>query len=106
MGLSFTLEGLEDSLKFWKSNTIIHQHITTSNGSMATQTVLPLFTMQQHGYDIHLLEVLLHYVLIIDNYVKTDITQKRIVKCYAEIDVTGVCPTCLFRQDWITIDDQ
>ena len=52
---SFTMPGAIDCLSFWGGHENTHGHLSLNNGSMATRSVLPLYSMQENGYDFNLL---------------------------------------------------
>ena len=99
---SFTMPGAVQCLSYWGIDDN-HDHLAIGNTSMATRTILPLFTMQLHGYELGLMDQLKHYQELI----------KKLQSINTKIKITHdptlsskSCDTCLYRQDWLRVSNQ
>ena len=98
------MSGALDALSFWGGHENEHNHVSLDNGSMATRSVLPLFTMQQHGYDFNLADKIKFYQARIDSLIETQSQQHTIQ--HHPTTTSPHCTKCLYRQDWLTVDHQ
>ncbi len=99
----FLPSGIRDCLTYWEEQHRVWQHVTASNGSMATRSVLPLHTMQLAGYDIGLHDRM-------DAYERF-LTRLQVAFPRTRVDrpsppsVSGRhCPVCFNRQDWMRVN--
>ena len=100
---SFTIPGAIQCLSFWGIDDT-HDHLANGNTSMATRTVLPLYTMQICGYDLGLMDQVHRYQTFIQQ-LQSQSTKRYTIKSNPRLSST-TCPTCLYRQDWIRINNQ
>ena len=98
------MPGALDSLFFWGGHDNEYNHVSLDNGSMATRSVLPLFTMQENGYDFNLADRIKFYQTNIDSLMQTHPQQHTIQ--HHPTTKSPHCAKCLYRQDWLTIDHQ
>jgi hypothetical protein len=104
---SFTLNDSITCLSFWGEQRTDRQfgHLYTNNGSMATRTTLPLYTMEGFGYPLNLTDDMMSYKSKIQHL------QQRKHKVSVKIMTINdkhlsYCPDCLYRQDWIRVNNQ
>ena len=102
---SFTMPGAIDCLAFWGGHDNKHGHLSLSNGSMATRSVLPLYTMQVNGYDFNLADQVKHYQKFISHLKESRPKRKCRITVNPDTHLPH-CTKCLFRQDWIRINSQ
>ena len=102
---SFTMPGAIDCLAFWGGHDNRHGHLSLSNGSMATRSVLPLYTMQVHGYDFNLADQIKMYQDFISRLKQTSSHRRYHIQLNPDTRLPH-CSKCLFRQDWIRINNQ
>ena len=102
---SFTMPGAIDCLAFWGGHDNKHGHVSLSNGSMATRSVLPLYYMQVNGYELNLGDQVKRYEDFISHLKQSNPEQKYRVKFNPDTRLLH-CTKCLFRQDWIRINNQ
>jgi hypothetical protein len=102
---SFTMPGAIDCLAFWGGHENTHGHLSLSNGSMATRSVLPLYSMQENGYDFNLADQMKLYQDFISR-LKYTYPQRRYRITRNPDTRLPHCKQCLFRQDWIRINNQ
>jgi hypothetical protein len=102
---SFTMPGAIDCLAFWGGHENKHGHVSLSNGSMATRSVLPLYSMQVNGYDLNLADQVKLYEGFIAGLKQTYPQRRYHVKANPDTRLPH-CPKCMFRQDWIRINNQ
>jgi hypothetical protein len=102
---SFTMPGAIDCLAFWGGHDNKHGHVSLSNGSMATRSVLPLYSMQVNGYELNLGDQVKRYEDFISHLKQSNPEQKYRVKFNPDTRLPH-CTKCLFRQDWILINNQ
>jgi len=102
--LSYTMTGAIECLSFWgeQSSDRDFGHLSFDNGSQATRTVIPLFTMEEAGYNLSLADKLHWYLTMIERLK----TQMSIVIEKQPINNSVRCKQCLYRQDWIRINNQ
>jgi hypothetical protein len=102
---SFTMPGAIDCLAFWGGHEHTHGHLSLSNGSMATRSVLPLYSMQVNGYDFNLADKVKTYYDFVSRLKQTYPQRRYRVKINPDTRHPH-CRKCLFRQDWICINNQ
>ena len=104
---SFTLNDSITCLSFWGEQRTDRQfgHLYTDNGSMATRTTLPLYTMESYGYPFNLTDDMM--------ICKSNIERLQQRKHKMSIKIMTIndkhlsyCPDCLHRQDWIRVNNQ
>lgn len=101
---SFTLSGGNNCLSFWGERQSDREfgHIALDNSSMATRTVLPLYTMETQGYTLGLMDKVIYYRMMIDKLHKHK--QGRMNVSYVTQPSLEFCGKCFNRQDWIKIN--
>ena len=99
---SFTIPGAVHCLSYWGIDDS-HDHLATGNTSMATRTVLPLFTMQSHGYQLGLMDQLQHYQELIK---KLQSVNKKVKITHDPKSFSKSCDACLHRQDWLLVNNK
>ena len=102
---SFTMPGAIDCLAFWGGHDNRHGHISLSNGSMATRSVLPLYTMQVNGYAFNLSDQVKLYEDFIFRLKQAYPHRRYHIKFNPDTRLPH-CSKCLFRQDWLHINNQ
>ena len=102
---SFTMPGAIDCLSFWGGHENTHGHLSLNNGSMATRSILPLYSMQENGYDFNLADQMKLYQDFILRLKHTHPQRRYRVTANPDTRLPH-CPKCLFRQDWIRINNQ
>jgi hypothetical protein len=98
---SFTIPGAIECLAFWDSHDKHHRH-ESDGGSMATRSVIPLYTMQQNGYELNLADEMQAYQDSIAQLQQSS-GGKHVIQLQPKKART-YCPKCLYRQDWVCID--
>ena len=101
--ISFTIPGALGCLSFWGDRHSIFGHVSPDNGSMATPTVVPLYTMQQNGYDFNLKDKIQFYLDSIKQLQRSNPNQQHLIESPPKIS-SPHCAKCLWRQDWLRID--
>ena len=99
---SFTIPGAVQCLSYWGIDDN-DDHLAIGNTSMATRTVLPLFTMQLQGYELGLMDQLQHYQELIK---KLQLKDKKIKITHDPKLSSNSCDVCLHRQDWLRVNSQ
>jgi hypothetical protein len=102
---TFTIPGLMDCLSFWGERDRSFGHISPSNGSMATQVVVPLFTMELNGYPLGLKDKIAAYQLMIAQLQQAHPENTYSIEEHPATQISH-CDRCLHRQDWIRLNDQ
>ena len=103
--LSFTIPGGLQSLSFWCDRYENYGHASLNNGSQATQSVVPLYTMQHNGYDFNLQDRITHYHNSIKQLRQLHPSRRYDVQVSSS-STDGQCKHCLFRQDWLLINNR
>ena len=101
---SFTGDGAIQCLSFWGEHQTNRDfgHLSLDNSSMATRTVLPLYTMEENGYTLGLMDKLNRYK---EWFKKLHAAKNGKVQIEYLRDVTQIyCPRCLHRQDWVRVN--
>lgn len=99
---SFTIPGAVQCLSYWGIDDN-HDHLAIGNTSMSTISVVPLFTMQLQGYEFGLMDRIRYYQQLIAKLLS--IRPK--TKIVHHPQSAGIfCPKCLYRQDWLRINNQ
>ena len=104
--LSFNLPDAITCLSFWGETHTNRDfgHVHLDNGSMATRTVIPLYTMDQAGYAFNLIDKIdqyYHDLKILQTKMKLNI--KVVDK---NDDHLTYCKNCLYRQDWVRVNNR
>lgn len=99
---SFTIPGAVQCLSYWGIDDN-HDHLAIGNTSMSSISVVPLFTMQLQGYELGLMDRINHYKQLIIKL--QSVKPKTKIKHNPQLAGT-YCPDCLYRQDWIRVNNQ
>ena len=99
---SFIIPKAIECLSYWGIDDN-HDHLAIGNTSMSTISVVPLFTMQLQGYEFGLMDRINHYKQLIIKL--QSIKPKTKITHNAQLAGT-FRPNCLYRQDWIRINNQ
>ena len=99
---SFTIPGAVQCLAYWGVDDA-HEHLAIGNTSMATRTILPLFTMQSHGYELGLMDQLQSYQEMLK---KLQSINKKVKITHDPKLASKSCDNCLYRQDWLRVNNQ
>ena len=99
---SFTIPGAIQCLSYWGVDDN-HDHLALGNTSMATISIIPLYPMQLQGFELGLMDRIRSYQQLLTKLQlikpKTNITHN--------IRSSNIfCPKCLYRQDWIRVNNQ
>jgi hypothetical protein len=104
---SLSLNDAITCLSFWGEERTDRQfgHLYTDNGSMATRSTLPLYTMEGYHYPFNLTDKMKEY--------KSNIERLQQRKHKFRIKIMTIkdkhlayCPECLYRQDWIQVNNK
>ena len=99
---SFTIPGAVQCLSYWGIDDN-HDHLAIGNTSMSNISVVPLYTMQLQGYELGLMDRINHYKQLI---IKLQSIKPK-TKVTHTPSLAGIyCPDCLYRQDWIRVNNQ
>ena len=103
--LSFNLPDSITCLSFWGETHTGRDfgHVHVDNGSMATRAVIPLYTMDQAGYAFNLIDKIdkyYHDLKILQTKMKLNI---KVID--NNDDHTTYCKDCLYRQDWVQVNN-
>jgi hypothetical protein len=102
---SFTMPGALECLAFWGERDKSFGHLSLDNGSMATRVVVPLYTMEMNGYDLNLKDKIRYYEDRIKQLKQSHPNQNYVIE--ENPGTSGsYCPKCLFRQDWLRINNE
>lgn len=96
---AFSLNGLRDCLSFWTEQERVWEHVSVNNGSMATTTMIPLYTMQLQGYDIGLQDRIDAYMRRLAQLVESQ-PSTTVVDAPPSPMCNNYCKGCYIRQDW------